>query len=71
MSSPGGVGDADVEVVDENDHGGAAVFGAEADVVQATVDAQSDLAVVVDHVVADATAAKWRAPAPGNARSST
>ena len=52
-----GVGDAHVEVVDENDHAGAAVFGAEADVVHAPVHAQSDLAVVVDDVVADAVVA--------------
>ncbi len=49
--------DADVEVVDENDHAGAAVFGAEADVVQAPVDAQGDLCAVVDGVVADAVVA--------------
>ena len=58
MSSPVVASDdSDVEVVDEDDHAGAAVLGAESDVVHAAVDAQSDLAVVVDDVVADAVMA--------------
>jgi hypothetical protein len=42
-----------VEVVDEDDHAGGPVFGAEADVVHAAVDAQGDRAALVDDVVAD------------------
>jgi hypothetical protein len=53
----GGVGDAHVEVMHEDDHGVAAVFGAQADVVHAAVDAQSDLSAFVDGVVTDAVVA--------------
>ena len=66
MSSPVACGDdSDVEVVDEHDHAGAAVGGAEADVVEAAVDAQGDLSVVVDDVVADAVVAVVAAIAGG------
>ena len=49
----GGVDDADVEVGDEDDDVGSGVFSADADVVQAAVVAQRDLAGGVDAVVAD------------------
>jgi hypothetical protein len=49
----GGVDDADVEVVGEDDDSGAAVFGAEADVVHAAVDSQGDAPAFVDDVVSD------------------
>ena len=50
----GGVEDADVEVVDEEDDGGAGVAAADADVVQATGVAQGDDTGGVDVVVANA-----------------
>ena len=49
----GGVDDADVEVGDEDDDVGSGVFSADADVVQAAVVAQRDLAGGIDSVVAD------------------
>jgi hypothetical protein len=50
----GGVDDADVEVVDEEDDGGLGVGSADADVVEAAVVAEGDGAGLVDAVVADA-----------------
>jgi hypothetical protein len=50
----GRVDDADVEVVDEQQDGGSGVGSADADVVEAAVDPQGDLAVGVDAVVPDA-----------------
>ena len=47
------VRDADIEVVGEDDDACAAVFGAGADVVHAAVDAQGDLACLVDGVASD------------------
>jgi hypothetical protein len=44
----------DVEFVDEHDHAGAGVASAEADVVQAAVVPDGELAVTVDPVAADA-----------------
>ena len=49
----GGVDDADVEVGDEDDDVGSGVFSSDADVVQAAVVAQRDLAGGIDAVVAD------------------
>ncbi len=49
----GGVDDADVEVVDEQDDGGSVEGSSEADVVELAVDAEGDVAGV-DAVVADA-----------------
>ena len=49
----GGVDDADVQVVDEQDDVGSGVGSADADVVQAPGVAQGDAAGVVDAVVAD------------------
>lgn len=49
----GGVDDADVEVVDEQDDVGSGVGSTTADVVQPTVDAQGDGAGLVDAVVTD------------------
>jgi hypothetical protein len=49
----GGVDDADVEVVDDLDDGGSAVFPADADVVHSAVHAQGEPAVLVDDVVQD------------------
>ncbi len=46
--------DADVEVADEHEYGGAAVAVADADVVQAAGVAQGEFAVAVDAVFADA-----------------
>lgn len=48
----GGVDDAYIEVCDEDDDVGSGVFSADADVVQAAVVAQRDLAGGVDAVVA-------------------
>ena len=50
----GGVDDADVEVVDEEDDGLAGVGAADADVVHAAGAAEGDGAGLVDAVVADA-----------------
>jgi hypothetical protein len=50
----GGVDDADVEVVDEQDDVGSGVGSADADVVESAVDAEGDDAGVFDAVVADA-----------------
>ena len=50
----GGVDDADVEVVDEHEHGCAGVGAADADVVHAAGAAEGDGAGLVDAVVADA-----------------
>ena len=50
----GGVDDADVEVVDEEDDVGSGVGSSDADVVESAVVAQGDDAGVVDAVVADA-----------------
>ena len=49
----GGVDDADVEVVDEQDHSSAGVGAADADVVEAAGAAQGDGAGLVDAVVAE------------------
>ena len=49
----GGVDDADVEVLDEQDDAGSGVGSADADVVQPAGDAQGDVAGCVDAVVAD------------------
>src|SRR5262245_64656228 len=49
----GGVDDADVEVVDEEGDRGAGVGAADADVEQAPVVAEGDLAGLVDAVVTD------------------
>ena len=49
----GCVDDADVEVGDEDDDVGSGVFSSDADVVQAAVVAQRDLAGGIDAVVAD------------------
>ena len=46
--------DADVVVVDEHENAGSGVCSADADVVQASVDAQGDGSGVVDAVGADA-----------------
>ena len=45
--------DADVQVVDEQQDVGSGVGSADADVVQAAVDAQGDAAGLVDLVVAE------------------
>ena len=50
----GGVDDADVEVVDEDDDVGSGVGSSDADVVESAVEAEGDVAGVVDAVVADA-----------------
>ncbi|WP_243696479.1 hypothetical protein, partial [Aeromicrobium camelliae] len=50
----GGVDDSDVEVGDEQDDVGSGVGSSDADVVEATGDAQGDDAAGVDAVVADA-----------------
>ena len=51
--SGGGVDDADVEVVDEQDDVGSGVGSADADVVESAVNAQGDDAAGVDAVVPD------------------
>ena len=51
--SGGGVDDSDLEVLDEHQDTGAGVGSADADVVQAAVDAQGQGAGVVDAVAAD------------------
>ena len=61
----GGVDDADVEVVDEHDDVGSGVGSADADVVESAVEAQGDVAVVVDAVVADAVVGVGAAVAVG------
>ena len=48
-----GVDDADVQVLDEQDHAGSLVGSADADVVQSAVVAQRHGACFVDGVVAD------------------
>ena len=53
----GCVDDADVEVLDEHDHGGSGVGSSYADVVQATVVSQGQFAVGIDDVVADSVVA--------------
>ena len=50
----GGVDDADVEVLDEQDDAGVRVGSADADVVEAPGVAEGDVAGLVDEVVADA-----------------
>ena len=50
----GGVDDSDVEVLDEDQDAGSVVDAADADVVQAAVDAQGDRAGLVNAVGADA-----------------
>jgi len=50
----GGVDDSDVEVLDEDQDAGSVVDSADADVVQASVDAQGDRAGLVNAVGADA-----------------
>ena len=50
----GGIDDPDLEVVDQQQDVGLGVGSADADVVQAAVDAQGDGAGLVDAVVADA-----------------
>src|SRR3954469_1487730 len=49
----GGVDDADVQVLDEQQDVGSGEGSADADVVQAAVDAQGDASGLVDLVVAD------------------
>ena len=49
-----GVDDSDVEVLDEDQDAGSVVDAADADVVQASVDAQGDRAGLVNAVGADA-----------------
>src|SRR5258706_15489138 len=49
----GGVDDADVQVVHEEDDGGSGVGSSDADVVEASVYAQGDGAAVVDGVASD------------------
>ena len=49
----GGVHDADVEVIDEDDDGGSGVGSSDADVVEAAVVAQGDGAAAVDDVLSD------------------
>ena len=56
------VGDADVQVVDEQQHGGAAPAGAEADVVQPAVVAEGHRAVVVDGVGSDSVVSGMTGP---------
>jgi hypothetical protein len=51
--SGGGVDDADLEVLDEQDDAGSRVGSADADVVQAAVVPQRDRAGLVDAVVPD------------------
>jgi hypothetical protein len=48
----GGVDDADVEVIDEEDDGGSVVASADGDVVELAVDAEADVALA-DAVAAD------------------
>jgi hypothetical protein len=48
------VDDSDVEVLDEQDDGGSGVGSADADVEEAALVAEGDLARVVDDVMADA-----------------
>jgi hypothetical protein len=50
----GRVDDADLEVLDQQQDGGSGVGSADADVVEAAVDPQGDLAVGVDAVAPDA-----------------
>lgn len=52
----GGVDDADVAVVDEEEDGGSGVGSSDADVVESAVVAEGDDAAVVDAVAADALA---------------
>jgi len=52
--SGGGVDDADLEVLDEQDDAGSGVGSADADVAQSTCDAKRDGAGLADLVVADA-----------------
>ena len=61
----GGVDDADVEVVDEQDDVGSGVGSADADVAQSAVDAQGDGAGFVDLVVADPVVGVGVAAGPG------
>ena len=49
----GGVDDSEVQVVDEHENAGSGVGSADADVVEAAVDAQGQGAVGVDAVGAD------------------
>jgi hypothetical protein len=55
----GGVDDADVVVLDEQDDGGSGVGSADADVVEAAVAAQDDDAGVIDRVMADPVMVSW------------
>jgi hypothetical protein len=55
----GGVGDADVVVVDEEHDRGLRVDASDADVVEPSVDAQGDGACVVDAVVSDAVVGRY------------
>lgn len=48
-----GVGDSDVEVLDENEDLGAGVVATDADVVEAAAVAEGELAEAIDGVVAD------------------
>ena len=52
--SGGGVDDSDVEVLDEYEDAGSVVDAADADVVEASVDAQGDVAGFADAVGSDA-----------------
>lgn len=64
--SGGGVDDADVEVVDEEDDGRSGVGSADADVVESAVDAQGDGAGVVDTVAAYALVGLGARGGPGS-----
>src|SRR4051812_50160225 len=61
----GGVDDADVQVLNEEQHVGSAEGSADADVVQAAGDAQRDAAGLVDLVVAEAVVGVPRAVGAG------
>jgi hypothetical protein len=56
--SGGGVDDGGVEVLDEDEDAGSVVVAADADVVEASVDAQGDGSGLVDAVGADAVMTK-------------
>jgi hypothetical protein len=66
----GGVDDADVQVLDEQQDVGSGVGPADADVVQAPVDPQRDAAGLVDLVGADAVVGVGGAVSPGSTWSS-
>ncbi len=64
------VNDANLEVVDEQGDGGAGESGAEADVVQPAVVAESDRSAGVESTATSATAAKHLRPSLPVVRSS-